>query len=244
MKKNKKRVVKKRKNTPKRKYTPPKIKKGKTTNEDYVYHITDTLRMIQIKKSGGLVGSTGKLGDTREGSEKGYLYVVDCGKTNNPRYEWDFVPVYLGMSLESNRYVVLGIKKSYLSKNNIVIEDDSFCFSRKTHKQISLGDHRIPLSELEHFGEYQTISTYRWDLTYSFREFARDKGVSIDEVVRITDVGGYWCVHDWKTIKNLPLRKRVLFENNGFQMITKSSLEEMKTRRVKRNTDHSYKLAG
>ena len=84
---------------------------------------------------------------SKEKLEEILMDFVECGLIDN----------------EDEQYVVLGIKKSWLEENGLALKKDNWgngttvSYSDKDHRQIYLGDRKVPTNEITFFGSHPII---------------------------------------------------------------------------------------
>ena len=151
-----------------------------TPTDEYVYHITSAQKWNRIEKSAGLYGSLVGASEFKDYhySQYGYLYAVDLPEWGM----WNGVAIIMIANDMNEKFVVLGIKKSYIN-DNLDIEMDAF--KGKSHqyfRQIYLGTEYIPLTELTYFGKYY-INTNKWDYEDKWEYLARIFDIEPEEVI-------------------------------------------------------------
>ena len=200
-------------------------RKNITPTDEYIYHITSAQKWNRIERSTGLYGSLVGASEFSEYhySEKGYLYVVDLPEIGI----WNGVAIVMTARSMNEKFVVLGIKKSYLNDNGYEIEEDAFKGQYHQYfRQINLGTTYIPLTDVIDFGKYY-INSNLWDYKDKWEYKARILGVAPEQVIiEDEDIGAmYGLINneygyaDRFNITERGLRKRqdLLMYANGYK---------------------------
>ena len=171
-------------------------RKNINPTDEYVYHITSSQKWNRIQRSAGLYGSGFGASEysSYHYSEKGYLYAVDL-----PEFGiWNGVAIIMTAKNLNEKFVVLGIKKSYINAN-LYMEDDAFKgYYHQYFRQIYLGPKTIPLTELTYFGQYY-INTNMWDYKDKWKLMGKILGLPPEEVIiEDDDFGSVFGLDDFK----------------------------------------------
>lgn len=219
-----------------------KVRKSKTQNkvsrrfiqynnptDEYVYHITTPHRWNLIKRSNGLLGGLkNQTTEThKQGTEEGFLYVIDSPNKEEFDYlSWEIgIPVdpYVLDQPKTQHYVILGIRKDWLTKQGLVVEQDKYhndhnegCIPPgpiENHRQIFLGDRKIPLDQIRWFGNHRFPDPDEMDRRM-FRYVSIKKNVPIEDVRLILNfTSGKSIPLDYGTCHHFNIFDRCMLED-------------------------------